>query len=427
MFRRMDAGVVCAAVVGLACAACSSSSTEFKDQSQQDGGSLLGDADVDRDPVTLGVDTDGSDTAQPDLPGPADGGDAVVPEGGEFVLRDHQTGSLWNLRGEAYAGPLAGQQLQQLPSFNSFWFAWSAFYHGSTVWNRDELNLPGAIEREDNCLVPCGEIRPACSGRDCIPALDYDGRDGRPVAEMGTAAQGDYLSETDTILGVVIDGEPRAYPHNLLWWHEIYNDKIGGREFTVTLCPLTGSGMVFGGELSGAAIDFGVSGNLYNSNLVMFDRDGDTLWSQMIFTGVQGAQLGERLELLPVVETTWGRWKVLYPETLVALDATGYQRDYSAYPYGGYRTNHNDTFRPTNPAFETLYDAKDLVLGLVGDDSARAYAFEEMGQFGARVVVNDEFEGTALVVVYEAEFAMAIPFSAQVGEQELTFEGAVQE
>lgn len=419
---------LCCILIVTSLTACSSSSTEYKDQDRPDTGSLLGDADVDRDPVTLGVDTNGDDTAAPDLPeGEGDAGDAVVPQGGQFVLRDHQTGSLWNLRGEAYEGPLAGRQLTQLPSFNSFWFAWSTFYHGSTLWNRDERNLPGEIEADDNCLVPCGEIRPACSGRDCIPALDYDGRDNRPAASMGAPDDADYLLETDTILGVVMEGVARAYPHNILWWHEIYNDKIGDTEFSVTLCPLTGSGMVFGGRHAGAAVDFGVSGNLYNSNLVMFDRDGDTLWSQMIFTGVQGPELGARLELLPVVETTWGRWKELYPETQVALDTTGYQRDYTSYPYGAYRTNHNDTFRPTNPRFESMYDAKDLVMGLVGTEGSRAYAFEEMGQFGARVVVNDEFEGTPLVVVYEADYAMAIPFSAMVDGQPLTFEGTVQE
>ena len=240
---------------------------------------------------------------------------------------------------------------------------------------------------------------------------------------MVSADAQSYLADTDTILGVVMHNEARAYPHNILWWHEIYNDSIAGTEFSVTLCPLTGSGMVFAGQHKGEAVDFGVSGNLFNSNLVMFDRQNETLWSQMMLQGISGPGAGDALTLWPVVETTWGRWKELYPQTLVVSDTTGHSRDYGRYPYGSYRSDHGNTFRPVDPRYADHYQAKDLVLALVGTNTRRAYAYRTMADLGDRVLINDVFEDIPIVIIYEAEHAMAVPFVALADGKVLTFEG----
>jgi hypothetical protein len=395
------------------------------------GGDLLRD-EFDDTPSTVGVDVpDDVAFPEPDPDSWPERAESVwVPQTGAFVFRDLGTGSWWNLRGEAYSGPLTNTRLQQYPSFNSFWFAWSVFYHGSELWGLETTNLPGEIEGDGNCEVPCSEIRLGCGGgRDCIPALDWDGENGRPVAEMvGVDNSGaDYLRDTDFVLGVVIDGEARAYPHNVLWWHEIYNDTFGDRTLSVTFCPLTGSGIVFEGQHDGREIDFEVSGNLYNSNLVMVDRASETLWSQMLLTGISGPRAGERLETLPVTETTWRQWRQMYPQTLVASDSQGYSRDYERYPYGDYRANNNDTFSATNPDFEDHYDAKDRVMGVTVDETSRAYAFPELESVGDRVIVNDELRGTSLVVVFEAENRFAVPFERTVEGKELTFIGATAE
>ena len=125
-------------------------------------------------------------------------------------------------------------------------------------------------------------------------------------------------------MGLVFDGDARAYPHNIGWWNEIINDQFTDRSVAVTLCPLTGTGLVF--DATGAdrtQIEFGVSGLLINSNLVMYDRrDGATLYPQMIYTAINGGDLGAQLELLPVIETTWGMWKKMYPNTTVVEAGT---------------------------------------------------------------------------------------------------------
>jgi hypothetical protein len=405
-----------------------------------------GDKSSNSEPVTAGLD----DRAEPKLPGQrtvTTDESIWVPPTGEFVLQDTQTGTLWNLRGEAYRGELAGERLEQLPAFNAFWFAWSVFYDGSELWNRDIKNttaeirtgdvgsgdIDGAdISGADKCLVPCDEIRMGCpTGKDCIPALSRE--DGAEmVAPTSDAA--DYLTDNTVVLGVLIDGQARAYPHNILWWHEIYNDRIGETDFAVTFCPLTGSGIVFEGRLDGQqadqSVDFGVSGRLYNSNLVMYDQgaEDDTFWVQMIGQGVKGPEIGQKLERLPVVETTWAKWKQMHPDTLVVSSDTGHSRDYSRYPYADFRTDDSDTHQPTNPDFQGTYRAKDRVLGLVGESTSRAYAFPEMQKLGDKVVVNDTFEGQPIVVAFEGfEFSermgTAIPFSSQVDGSELTFVG----
>jgi hypothetical protein len=372
--------------------------------------------------ATVGL--DGRPVQHGELPGV--GGvqveDPWVPESGDFVLRDVKTGSIWNASGRAIAGPMAGRSLDQLPAFNAFWFAWSAFYTGSEIWNRDIRNAPGALPEGDACLVDCEAIVMGCPSKDCIPALDHD----RPNAAMVPAGHADagYLEDGDFVLGVTIDGEARAYPHNILWWHEIYNDEVAGREYSVTFCPLTGSGIVFDGKASGSQLDFGVSGRLFNSNLVMYDRQTDSWWSQMLGQGVKGPARGAELKRLPVVETTWGRWREMHPDTLVISSDTGHSRNYESYPYGDYRTDDNDTFRPTKPRWQRTYEAKDRVLGLVGASTSRAYAMREMEQFGDKVVVRDEFEGEPIVVVYDADHRMAVPFRATVDGQPLEFVAA---
>lgn len=379
--------------------------------------------DFEQEPTTMGL---SSGVEIPETDDESVDESALVPEAGALVLQDVETGTLWNLRGEAFRGELAGLRLEQLPAFNSFWFAWSAFYHGSEIWNRDITNETAPIEGEDSCEVPCDEIRLGCSGgKGCIPALDSDADGDGDRVSMVAADSGElsYLADDHFVLGVVIDGEARAYPHNVLWWHEIVNDTVGARELAVTFCPLTGSGLVFAGRHDGKSADFGVSGRLFNSNLVMFDRRTDTFWSQMMREGITGPQRGDTLELLPVVETTWGRWKKMYPGTKAVSSKTGFSRNYKSYPYGDYRVDHNDTFRPTNPDYQDTYSAKDRVLGLVGDGMSRAYAFPEIEKIGDRVVINDDFDDGPIVVVYEARDRMAIPFSATVDGRELSFRG----
>ena len=158
-------------------------------------------------------------------------------------------------------------------------------------------------------------------GKDDIPAID------NPIY---VSAEEAIVKEDEIVFGIVFNGEVRAYPSSILYQHEIVNDKINDQLFSVTWCPLTGTTLGFLNK------NLGVSGKLYNSNLVMYDRATDSYIPQVIFTAVTGPLKGEKLEQFPVTRTTWQLWKQKYPDTLVLSRETGYPRDYDRNPYPGY-------------------------------------------------------------------------------------------
>jgi len=290
----------------------------------------------------------------------------------------------------------------------------------------DELPSPagsGVAEKGtflDLDLFPYDSIVSGGPPKDGIPALT------NPHFVRPSLAA--YLSDRDLVLGVVINGEARAYPLNIGWWHEIVNDKIGGRPISVTFCPLTGTGLVFDArDEDGSQFQLGVSGLLFNTNLIAYDRrDGSTLYPQMTFKAVSGPRRGESLKLLPVVETTWATWKKLYPQTRVIEKGLYETEAYINYPYGDYRTNHQfllfDLVTPlrlnNNPAASEFL-AKEPVLGVRLDGEPMAYPFSAMG---ARAVINDQVGGVDIVVLWDRDSYLAIPYARSVQGRILSFE-----
>ena len=237
-----------------------------------------------------------------------------------------------------------------------------------------------------------------------------------------------YMRADDFVLGVVINGEAKAYPHNIGWRHEIVNDHVGGHPVTVTFCPLTGTGLVFDAEnANGESLELGVSGLLFNNNLIMYDRrDKTTLYPQMYFTGIEGPRQGETLNLLPVVETTWSAWQKLHPDTQVVAGGSYALNAYEVYPYGNYRTNDNYLLFGLFPditenfnGFSTIFDMKDRVLGVRLEGEVKAYPFKNMGN---RQVINDQVGRVSIAVVWDRGARLAIPFARHLGDQILSFE-----
>ncbi len=267
-------------------------------------------------------------------------------------------------------------------------------------------------------------------------------KDGIPALTNPTFAsphEVSYVQENDVVMGIVINGTPRAYPHNIGWWNEIINDRVGDQSVAVSLCPLTGTGQVFNAtDDDGAQIEFGVSGLLINSNLVMYDRrDGETLYPQMIYTAINGDRAGDRLVLMPVIETTWALWQRMYPNTTVVKAATGWEHynsrpaynegQYTFYPYGNYRTsNEYLIFRPTTNggALDHRFETKDLVLGLCRNDQTKAFPFARMPD-GA--VINDLVGSDPVVVLFDAASRTALAYFRQLDDRPLSFYGVESE
>ena len=287
-----------------------------------------------------------------------------------------------------------------------------------TTWGSGEPLFGSAFTVD---TFPTNQIVSGGPGKDGIPALNNP-----PFVAASGAAN--WLNENDLVLGVVSNGVAKAYPHNIGWWHEIVNDVVGDQAVCVTFCPLTGTGLVYDAtDEDGSQFQLGVSGLLYNNNLIMYDRrDGTTLYPQIFSTAVSGPRIREPLTLMPVVETTWATWKALYPDTQVIADGTYSSNQYTSYPYSDYRTNNGFLLFNLNPSlseninpYANTFGAKDGMLGVRLDGHARAYLFDTLDNQAA---INDQVGGVDIVVVWDRFNSLAIPYASQVGDQILTFE-----
>ncbi|NIP60114.1 MAG: DUF3179 domain-containing protein, partial [Gemmatimonadetes bacterium] len=173
----------------------------------------------------------------------------------------------------------------------------------------------GESETSDGlaCTIPRDEIADGGVGRDGIPALSNP-----PLVAPDDPAAG-YVRPGDRVLGMELGGTAVAVPHNILWWHEIVNLDLGGEHVAVTYCPLTGSGLVFDRSAVGGT-EFGVSGLLFRSNLIMFDEETESLFPQMMRQAACGPERSQRLRLTPVREMRWEAWRELHPDGLVVSD-----------------------------------------------------------------------------------------------------------
>lgn len=344
-------------------------------------------------------------------------GATFVPAAGDLSFVDVASGSRFNLMGQAYEGPLAEDavQLRILPAMTAFWFAWSVHYPGARVWPDAVNNAGHTIESGPGCGVPCDELIQGCfGGRDCIPSNDEP-----HWTTAGDTPRLGYLADDDRVLGLYDGVNARAYPLDALWTHEIVNDGIADRTFSVTYCPLTGSGILVEGVQDGTPMRFGVSGLLYNSNLVLYDRTTDSLYGQMRQVGFKGDNLGLPLATAPVVDTTWGTWRAMFPDTAVLSDRNGI----SGYPYGDYRTDDADTFMRTNPPPDPRYAAKDYAIGVTVGDETVIYAFPEIeARVGKVGIVTDTVGDEPVVLAYDGRSQTAVVFSARIAGEPATFE-----
>ena len=232
------------------------------------------------------------------------------------------------------------------------------------------------------------------------------GVDGIPALEnpnIISASEATYLSDNDLVIGYKVGNDIRAYPHKILDWHEIINDEIGGEKVAITYCPLTGTTIAWDRNIDGGTTTFGVSGLLFNSNLIPYDRKTGSAWSQMKLEAVNGKIIGTIIETHPTVETTWKTWKEMYPETKVVSTNTGISRNYSSFPYfiGGkdYRTDPFIIF-PIDTDDDRL-PRKERVLGVIVGDATKAYKIA--GMTSSTTVIHDEVNGETLVIIGSEE------------------------
>lgn len=220
-----------------------------------------------------------------------------------------------------------------------------------------------------NSLIPKEKIFSGGPPKDGIPAI--------LSPKFESASKATWLKSSDLVTGVEMEGEFKAYPLRILVWHEAVNDKVGSRPIMVSYCPLCGSTLVFDSSIDGEQLTFGISGLLYQSDLLFYDHQNQSLWSQLEMKAISGPKAGTEMEVLPSVLATWEQWKKAHPDTLVLSRDTGHWRDYDNMPYGGYESSTNIMFPVENS--DNRYHPKEKVLVVISSNNiAKAYAYKEL-------------------------------------------------
>jgi len=238
-------------------------------------------------------------------------------------------------------------------------------------------------------LIPISEVKDGGPGKDGIPSLDTPKFVN--IIESGAS----YLDDEDLVIGVVIGNDIKAYPHSILDWHEIVNDEINNKFITINYCPLTGTAFGWNSISDGVKSTFGVSGLLYNTNLILYDRNTESNWSQLKLKCVNGILIGNEPEMVNIVETNWKTWRTLYPNTKVLSLETGFSRNYNNYPYGDYKTNQNFFIFTPSPLNKILPN-KERVHAITDENRAKVYQFQN---FNNGKIINEMFNGKEYLIV----------------------------
>jgi hypothetical protein len=245
-------------------------------------------------------------------------------------------------------------------------------------------------------LVDPGLLRSGGPPPDGIPPIDS------PLF-IATSEATD-LEAVEPVLAFSVGDDHRAYPIRIMIWHEIVNDTVGGVPVAVTYCPLCNSAVAYDRRLDGRTLTFGTSGMLYNSALVMYDRQTESLWSHFTGEAIIGRLVGHSLDVLPVSTVSWGQWSAAHPDGLVLSADTGFRRDYGRNPYPGYDDVGTPPFLFQGETDDRLL-AKRRVIGILGDGGAVAVRRDLLAEAG---VVEFQIDGAPMVALHDTGMASAL-------------------
>lgn len=271
--------------------------------------------------------------------------------------------------------------------------AGSIFQDNPFIQRKIEELKPESGRSKDNMnskktKVKLEDLEQGCPKIDCIPSIDMPAFETKSEADK-------WLKDADVVFGINYKGVVRAYPQRILNWHEIVNDTLRlrsgqatGDPVVITFCPLCGSAIAFERKVNGREVEFGVSGKLYNSNLVMYDRNEKNYWQQLTGEAITGpaAERGEKLTQVSITTVSWGEWKKNFPNTQVLSKDTGFIRDYYLYPYGAYEENNEIYFGLQNT--DNRLRLKEVVYGFDVEGRFKAYpekVFNEKNNLDDRI------------------------------------------
>jgi len=225
-----------------------------------------------------------------------------------------------------------------------------------------------------------------------------------------------WLKPVEPVILVQVGDEAKAYPIQILMWHEIVNDVVGGAPLAVTFCPLCNTAIAFERTVNGQVMDFGTTGRLRYSNLIMYDQQTETWWQQATGEAIVGELLGAQLVFQPASIIAWSDFKAAYPDGKVLSNDTGFSRRYGVNPYSGYDDINNAPFLYDGPTTPDILPPIARVLTIDLNDEAAAYPYDVLQQVN---VVNDAVGGTEVVVLWAAGTASALDAGSLAGGRDV--------
>ena len=249
----------------------------------------------------------------------------------------------------------------------------------------------------DKKSIDLKEIMSGGPPKDGIPPIDDPKFVSTKEADV-------WIKDVEPVISYENNGVAKAYPLQILTWHEIVNDEVGGDPVSVTFCPLCNSAIVFDRRLDGVVYDFGTSGKLRNSDLVMYDRQTESWWQQLIGEAIVGDLTGKKLTMLPAPLISYADFKEIYPNGVVLSRDTGFSRRYGQNPYAGYDNINNSPFLYRGPIDKRLPAMERIVAVNLGEID-KAYPFSIISEKGA---VHDSINGTDVVVLHSFGTASAL-------------------
>jgi hypothetical protein len=272
-----------------------------------------------------------------------------------------------------------------------------------SVSTESETGIPQP--QDGTWLIPENQIFVG-AGKDGIPSVDRPSFS--PVSEIS------FIQDDELILGLKVNDEIKGYPHSILNYHEIINDRIADTPVAITFCPLTGSGMAWSRVINGEETTFGVSGLIHKNNLIAYDRATNNFWSQMKEMSVHGSLQREKTASYQLIEMNWKTWKELFPDSQVLNRNTGFARNYHIYPYGrNYNRDNNNIIFPIHREDDRL-ERKALTHGVYYDTNLHIFPIDSFQ--GKIQVINRTINGNPIVVAGSSEHEMVISLSGETDD-----------
>lgn len=256
-----------------------------------------------------------------------------------------------------------------------------------------------------NLEIPATEIFQGGPGKDGIPSLE--------IPRFADVNNADFIAEDELVIGVTLNGITKAYPIRIMNYHEVINDLFGDEQVAVTFSPLTASAAAFSAGVEGETRTFSVSGLLYNNNLLFYDWETESLWSQMMGKAVSGPSSGKELKQVAAQVSTWAAWRANHPDTRILSPRTGFKRQYDQDPYAMFGPASRRLMFPVSYRDKKL-PLKEQVLGLKINGESRAYPTALLASNGSEPVVDNL--GGQLVYIHYDNLAKSAWVANDAGE-----------